>query len=319
MIASFEHRDQTVPMPFRPIPIRRAVSEGDSSFAVGAAVLAVVMWSAGNLIVRAIEMPGVQIAFWRITLSAVVYALILRMQGRWITWEQFKASAPAAIAIAVEIAIFFVAIKHTTVANTTIIGALQPIVLLAVLSRFGERVTRNLVVIVFAALSGVVLVVIGSSSVATWSPRGDLLAVVALVFFSAYFFYAKRARASVPAFEFQTASWIIGSLTLLPVAVIDAGGIVPPTADQWKGLIALFFLPGTGHLLMNWAHGRVRLSLTSMLTLLLPVLSTIGAAVWLGEPMAALQIPGIAIVLVALALAIRRNAALESATADEPG
>lgn len=273
------------------------------------------MWSAGNIIVRALDMPGVQIAFWRITLSATVYYLFLRLRGRRIMAAHMRASAPAAVAIALEIALFFVAIKHTTVANTTIIGALQPIVLLATLSKFGERVTRFLIGVIALAISGVVLVVLGSSQVPIWSVWGDFLAVIALLFFSAYFFYAKKARETVPAFEFQTAVWIIGSATLLPVALFDAGGLVAPTIDQWKGLIALFFLPGTGHLLMNWAHPRIRLSTASMLTLLLPVLSVIGAAIFLDEPIQSLQIPGMALVLVALTLAIRQSATLRRAAA----
>ena len=57
-------------------------------------------------------------------------------------------------------------------------------------------------------------------------------------------------------------------------------------------LIGLFLVPGTGHLMMNWAHGRVKLSMTSMLTLLLPVASAIGAAIFLGESIAALQVSG---------------------------
>ena len=302
-------------MPYRPthpLAIDPAAITDDEPSVSGlvAAVLAVVMWSSGNIMVRSVDMPGVQIAFWRITLSAIVYWLFLRLRGRTITREQFRRSAPAAVSIAIEIAVFFVAIKHTTVANTTIIGALQPVILLAVLSRFGERVTRVLIGIIGLAVAGILLVVIGSSAAATWSPWGDFLAVIALVFFSSYFFYAKKARATVPSFEFQTAVWIIGSVTLLPIAVFDAGGVVPPTAGQWMWLAALLLVPGTGHLLMNWSHPRLKLSLTSILTLLMPILSTIGAALLLDEPVGALQIVGIIVVMAALTLAIRRNARL---------
>lgn len=302
-------------MPFRPTHPRTVdpsapLDDTHSWAGLAGATGAIVLWSAGNIMVRSIDMPGVQIAFWRITLSATAYWLYLRARRRTITRAQFRASAPAAIAIALEIAVFFVAIQNTTVANATIISALQPIVLLAVLSRFGERVTRVLAVIVFTAVGGVALVILGSADQATWSPRGDFLSVVALGLFSAYFFYAKRARAEVGAFEFQTAVWIIGAAVLLPIAVFDAGGVVLPSGTQWAWLIGLFFVPGTGHLFMNWAHSRLRLSLTSMLTLLLPVLSAAGAAVFLDEPIAAVQTIGMITVIGALVAAIRRNAVL---------
>ena len=63
---------------------------------------------------------------------------------------------------------------------------------------------------------------------------------------------------------------------------------------------------------MNWSHSRIRLSMASMLTLLLPVLSAVGAAVFLAEPITVLQISGMLVVLAALTLAIRRNAQLRA-------
>ena len=283
-----------------------------------AAISAMFMWSTGNIMVRSLDMPGFQIAFWRITLSAVVYWLFVMVGRRRITREQFKASAPAAIVISLEIAIFFVAIKNTTVANATIIGALQPIVLLAVLSRFGERITRWLIGLTLMAFIGVGLVVLGSSTIATWSPWGDFLSAVALLLFSAYFFYAKKARATVPALEFQTSVWIVGSLTLLPLALFDAGGLVFPTGSQWLWLIGLFFIPGTGHFLMNWSHPRLKLSMASMLTLLIPVLSAIGAAIFLNEAITPTQALGMIVVLSALILAIRHNTRMRERTQVRP-
>lgn len=274
-----------------------------------AAVTAIFFWAAGNVIVRLVELPGLQLGFWRIALAAAVYWLILAATGRKLRWAHIKASAPSAVAISLEIAVFFVALKATTVANTTVILALQPIVLLFFgLRRFGERVSVRLVALALVALAGVGLVVFGSSGAPIWSPRGDLLAVVAMLLFSLYYIFAKTARAEVPALEFQTAVWVIGTVVLLPVAAIDAGGLVVPAGRHWVGLAVLLAIPGSGHFLMNWAHSRVTLSVTSMLTLGLPVLSAVGAAIVLDEPLGGWQLPGIAIVVAALAVAIRREA-----------
>ena len=183
---------QHAPMPYRPThptaidPAAQPEPDYDTRGLL-AAISAMFMWSTGNIMVRSLDMPGFQIAFWRITLSAVVYWLFVTVRRRRITWEQFKASAPAAISISLEIAVFFVAIKNTTVANATIIGALQPIVLLAVLSRFGERITRWLIGITFMAFIGVGLVVLGIvndcnvESVGRLSFRGGAVAVQRLL------------------------------------------------------------------------------------------------------------------------------------------
>jgi len=281
---------------------------------LAAAVSAIVFWSAGNVIVRRVAMAGVQIAFWRILLATIVYWLIVIAAGRRLTWQQIKQSGPAGIAISLEIAVFFVAIKATTVANATIIAALMPIVILLFgLRRFGEHLTLRDVTLTAAALAGVGLVVFGSTQQPVWSPRGDLLAALAMLLFAAYYVLAKRARETVPAIEFQTAVWLVGTVVLLPLALLDAGGLELPATENWGGLLLLLAIPGTGHFLMNWAHARVSLAVTSMLTLGLPVLSALGAALVLDEPILGWQIPGIAVVMVTLAAVVRREARLLAA------
>jgi len=281
----------------------------DSALGRSAAASAIVLWSAGNLIVKAVPMPGTQIAFWRVLLAAVVYWLILRARGRVLTWAQFRTSAPAGIAISLELAFFFVAIKNTTVANATIIGNLAPLVILVFgIGRFGEKASRLLFSMAGVAMAGVVMVVFGSSAQPIWSPFGDVLAFVAMLLFAGYFVLAKTARAAVPAFEFQTGVWLAGAVVLAPVAIVEAGGLVFPSWEQWAWLSLLLLVPGTGHLAMNWAHSRVKLTVASMLTLAIPVLSTIGAALFLDEAIVGWQIIGMAVVVGALAIAVRLDA-----------
>jgi len=94
---------------------------------------------------------------------------------------------------------------------------------------------------------------------------------------------------------------------LLPVSIIDARGIYVPSGANWAWLAALVLVPGTGHLLVNWAHSRVRLVVSSMLVLSIPALSTVAAAVVLDEPITAVQVIGMVIVLGALAVVIKRE------------
>lgn len=287
------------------------VAPRDARLGLSAASAAVACWAAGNIMVTKVPMGGLQIAFWRILLAAVVYTGFVYLSGRRITREHLRRSTPTGITIALEIAIFFVAIKSTTVASATVIGALVPLLLMGVAARqFGERVTGFLVAVSVVCLGGVALVMSGASSSSAWSLRGDLLSVVALVFFAAYFALAKAARQHVPALEFQACLWIAGSVVLFPIAVIDAGGIEVPSPSNWAWLFALLAVPGTGHMLMNWAHPRVRLTISSMLTLAVPVLTTAGGVIFLDQSVGPAQIVGIAVVLGALSMVIRREARL---------
>ena len=95
---------------------------------------------------------------------------------------------------------------------------------------------------------------------------------------------------------------------MLPVAALFSGTL-DPGPGTWWWVLAMVATPGTGHLLLNWAHARVPLTMVSLLTLFSPVVSVgVAAMVLDGESVNALQVIGMAVVLGALALLVRRKA-----------
>ena len=273
---------------------------------------AVTCWGTGNIIVREASLTAIPLAMWRLALGTVVYAAIVAALGRRITWPQIRVCVPPGLVSGAWIIVFYEALKSTTIANVTMIGALLPMVLFAVAARhFDEPVTLWLVGLAATALAGTALVLYGSSSVHTWSIRGDGLAVLSLLLFAVYFVMAKEVRQKVGALEFQAVLWAGGLAVVAPVAVVR-GEIFVPTTTQllWAG--AVLAVPGTGHLLMNWAHRHVRLTVTSMVMLGAAPLSMVLAAIFLDEPIRAFQAVGGAIVIAALAAVVRRDLQLSA-------
>ena len=82
-------------------------------------------------------------------------------------------------------------------------------------------------------------------------------------------------------------------------------------------ILAIVLVPGSGHILMNWAHAHTTLVLTSLITLAMPVISALSAAVFLGQSVSTVQVLGIALVLIALAFVIVLDAKT-TADATEP-
>lgn len=277
-----------------------------------AVMAAMVFWSAGNLIVRDTELSGPQVAFWRYVIGTGIFVLIHLATVGPLRWRDARIAAPTGIAIAVEIALFFAAIQQTTVANTTMIGSLLPVLLFWIAARrFSERISSPMILATMIAVAGTVLVVLGSSATAIWSPRGDLLAVGALGFFALYFVFGKTARQCLSTFTLQTHSLIVGVPVLAILTVVDTGTIAAPQGNQWIYPLALLALPNTGHLLLNWAHAHVSLTFASMMTLSVPVMSVVGAWIFFGETVGAVQVAGIALVLAVLVFAIMETARLE--------
>ncbi len=281
-----------------------------------AAVFAVVCWSAGNVIVARLDLSGIEIAFWRQFLGAVVYGTVFILIGKRFTWSQIKLAFPVAILFCSEIAVFFTALNITTVANATIIGALQPIVLIIVAGgKFGEVITKRLVGISIFATGGVAVVVLGSSNDVSWSPLGDLLALLAMILFSAYFVAVKSVRVHIDTFTLQTLAMFIGSIGLLPFLIIFQGstsGFPALTQNEFLWIVVLLIVPGSGHFLMNWAHLHVSLSLAGLLMLAIPVLSAGGAWFFLDQSVSILQVVGGAVVIFALVIVTRDDVVSEN-------
>ena len=281
-----------------------------------AAVFAVVCWSAGNVIVARLDLSGIEIAFWRQFLGAVVYGTVFILIGKRFTWSPIKLAFPVAILFCSEIAVFFTALNITTVANATIIGALQPIVLIIVAGgKFGEVITKRLVGISIFATGGVAVVVLGSSNDVSWSPLGDLLALLAMILFSAYFVAVKSVRVHIDTFTLQTLAMFIGSIGLLPFLIIFQGstsGFPALTQNEFLWIVVLLIVPGSGHFLMNWAHLHVSLSLAGLLMLAIPVLSAGGAWFFLDQSVSILQVVGGAVVIFALVIVTRDDVVSEN-------
>lgn len=260
----------------------------------------------GSVVAKAAAIEGPVLGFHRVWVATLLYLGLFMAFGGRPSFEALKAAAPGGFFFGLEVAFFFSSIQLTTVANATMLIALQPVVVLLFFSRrFGEQVGRAELLLSMVALGGVGLVVFGSTDSPSWSPAGDLLGIGALATWTMYFVYSKQARATLGAFEYQGLSLVISSIVMLPTALLFSGTL-HPGEGKWWWIPAMVAIPGTGHVLMNWAHPRVPLALVSEMTLFSPVVSVALAALVLdGETVNAIQLTGMAVVLGALGLLVR--------------
>ena len=268
------------------------------------------MWGAASVLAKSADrVDGLTLAFHRLWVGALAMLVIYTVRGGRLRWRLLWAAVPAGIAFAGDISLFFTAVKHTTVANATMISALQPALVLFVAGPlFGERVHVSDVWWTVVALAGVAVVVFGSSTTPSWSAFGDIMAVLCLFAWTAYFIFGKQARAKLDAVEFVTAMSLVAVVVIAVVALGSGHDLTVPDEGTWAVIFALGLgTGGMGHFLINWAHGHAPLVLTSMLTLLIPVVAMAGAAVFLGEEVVAAQIAGAVIVLGALGVLVWRR------------
>lgn len=256
-----------------------------------AAIVAVsattVVWGSVGVFVKTTSITGLTFAMYRLWLGAAVHMMALFVLRRRLTWSTFRVCAPGGVLFAMEISLSFSAVKLTAVANAAIIGALSPILIVLAAGRmFGERVTREQMVLVVASFAGVVIVAIGASGSPAWSPAGDLLALVGSFAWTAYWLFSKKARASASALEYMTSVMVVGAIAITPVA-LTVGGLPPASLDVHDAVVlgGLTLVPGMiGHLLLAWSHRHVEAWLSALITQCVPVIGALVAWPVLGEP-----------------------------------
>jgi drug/metabolite transporter (DMT)-like permease len=293
-----------------------------NSFPILAVAAAIVTWGFASPLVKYASLSGPAMAFYRVWIGAVVLIVVMRM-GRWrITRETLRWAAPAGVVFGGNLLLFVVSIKMTTVANATLIGALQPAIVLLVAGRwFGETVTRREVACVAIAIAGVAVVILGSTGAPEWNPAGDALAMLSVLLFTGYFLVSKQARLTVGTLEYMTVVHLTAAIAVTPFAVAHPGALV--SFDPVDVLIVLFFalVSGTaGQMVIGWAHRYVDVTLSSQMMLAVPVVAAATAWLLLGEALGPVQMAGSAITLVAIGAMIRRPpAAVAEAVAPVPG
>jgi drug/metabolite transporter (DMT)-like permease len=271
---------------------------------------AVVIWGLSSVLVKAIDgIDGVGISFYRLLMATVFLGAVFLARGRRFTWRMMWLCLPGGVAFGLDILLFFTALRETSIANATVIGALQPILLLPIGVRmFGESVSRSVVGWSFVAVAGTIAVVLGGTGVPQWSPYGDLLAFGALLSWTAYFVASKAARLRLGSVEYFTGLTVVALAVVTPFTFATGADISPAEASDWLALAAITLFSGAiGHVLLNWSYPHVPLQVMSLLTLLVPLFATTGAVVFLDERIDGLQWMGLAVVLGSLAEVVRRT------------
>ena len=285
-----------------------APAPASSVAGLGATLLASTMFSWGFVIVKYLPLEPATLASYRLAIGASVYLLVARLMKvpRPVGWGNVLG---AGLFFGLHQLLYISATQATSIAIVTLIGALQPLIVALVSHRtVGERPPPSLPLFALLAASGVALVVWANADDPSRSLLGDALAVVNVAAYTGYFLMSKRARAEGTHTLTLTTAAMGGALLVVAPALVFSTQRVPGEGLEW-GLVALLALgPGSGHLLVNWAHRRASAALTSLVLTAVPLLASVWAHLVFDEPYGWPHMVGIA--LVALAVEGGRRAEL---------
>lgn len=292
--------------------LRRA-SPDHPAAPVTAVAITVVVWGLVSPLIKSASVTGTAMSFYRLAIGAGALLVIVALTRRSLREALWPWGLMAGLLFGVNLLFFVTSIKETTVANATLIGALQPaIVILVAGPLFGEVVTGRDVAFVGAAIAGVVIVIAASAGSPEWHPLGDALAVGAVLTYTAYFLVSKRVRTgeNSSTLEYITVVHVIAALVVTPIALLNPSDLGNLDGRDIATILFFALISGTlGQFVIGWAHRFVDVSLSSLMMLGVPVVASITAWAMLDESLSLLQIGGGAITLAAIgAMVVRRPA-----------
>ena len=210
-----------------------------------------------------------------------------------------------------DLAALHAAVNLTTAANAILFLNAQPIyVSVGAWLLFGERVGVRFAGAAALALSGAVVLTWTSLDFGAGHALGDFLGVIAGICYAGYILAASRLRASYSSLAINVATCLVGAPLLLAAALALGQPITPPTVNDWMLMIGLGVLAhACGQGLIVWGLAHLPAAFASVSLLVAPVSAAVFAWLLLAEPLGALQIAGMALVLVGVQLAWRAHGA----------
>ena len=273
-----------------------------------AVFIAVFAWGVGPLLFLAPSISINSVLFYRVLFWPPLLYLIVRRNGAKLNDKLFRSVLVPGILFGVSTIFGFTAITTTSVANATIIGNISTAMVLFVAPRFlNEKISKSQVVLAFTSFAGVAAIVFGAGNTGGSSLFGDFLALVNALTWTVYFISSKRRRVDgVDTWQFLFGVSVIQVFVVVPYALLTSNDILQITWRDLGFLIAMTLFSGTiGHSFMLWAQKYVDASVSSLILLLGPVISSAGAWLVYGQQISLVQVIGGAIVLASLAGVVR--------------
>jgi len=277
--------------------------------------VAVFAWGFGPLLVREISASAPTIVFWRLWLATPVMICAAYFTGGRLSWPLMKIVFLPGVLFATSMIVGFTSYQTTSIANATLIGALQPALMLLIGPLlFGDRTAGRQILLAVIALGGISTVVLGANQSSGASIHGDLLALINLGLWTAYFVRVKQVRnEGVHAGALIAGVFCVAAVVVSPWVLLTSHDLGAIHGSEWLAILAMVVVSGlVGHGLMTWAQRHLDITLASLLMLGSPVISAVVAWMVFGQRLSSVQIAGALVVLAALGgivLEVRANAA----------
>lgn len=273
-----------------------------SSRQIGFALfISIILISFSAIFVKWSHAPATVLSMYRMWLAGLILLPIIwrkRREFKKLVLKDWCLFSCSGLFLALHFGLWFESLKLTTVASSTVILALQPIVsLFGGFFLYKERTVPSALLAMGAAIAGAVMIGWGDFALSSRAVMGDVFSFLCVIAVVCYLLIGQGLVRKVSHWLYSFSVFIFAAifLTLYNLAAhIELGNY---EAREWGIFLLLAVIPTLAHLIFNWLMNYVNSTAISMSVLGEPVGATILAVFLLGEQITGWQITGGCIVL----------------------
>lgn len=277
-------------------------------------ILTTVFWG-GSFVAGKIalpEFPPMTLTFYRFLIAtAIIYPYMWRREQVKIPEKKdlLLLFGLGFLGVSGYFAFQFTSLLYTSAANSSTINALNPLTSSIIASFLTEeRLTKRKIGLIFLALFGVFLTISGGDFGVILSMnynRGDLIMLLAMLSFSIYGVFSKKATAIYSPLLVTAYIFLFGLIQIIPLMLRENVwmNVLDFSTNAWISII--FMAIGSsvlGYLIQQVAIKNLGVNKTSLFINLVPIFATIFAHFVLGDPITIINMAAIGVIVTAVYL-----------------
>lgn len=268
-------------------------------------IASMAIWGSLGLFRRAIPLPSSVLAFVRGVAGSLFLILFVKARGGRVnagmTPKQIAWFGTAGAIMAFNWILLFDAYNYTSVAVATLCYYMMPVfVTLASALLFGEKLTARKLLCVAVCVAGMLLVTgVAEGDAPTGSEiRGIMMGLAAAVLYSTVVLMNKKMP-SMDAYE-KTIVQLIGAAVIMVPYILVTEDVTAPSLDG-RGALMLFIVAavhtGIAYALYFGCMDDLKAQTVAIFSYVDPIVAVLLSAFVLGEPLSALGVLGVVLVL----------------------
>lgn len=257
-----------------------------------AIAIACLVWGAGSPIFKwsLTNVPTFTLAYFRFAIASLILFPFVTKKLFIAKTDLPRLFLIAVLGISINIIFFFWGLQLTSSISTSIIIALEPIfILLASLIFLGEKPHKNIWLGIIISLIGFIVVIIKTliNGDKSSSLLGELFIIIAVISYAGQTIFTKELSQKYEAVTLTFWSFIIGTLTFLPLMVSEALKPNWLIDLSFNGIFGILYgaigSSALAYFLYNWGIKHVQVSKTAVLNYLNTISGVIVAVILLHE------------------------------------